>query len=240
MISLFGTALVLGLAGSLHCIGMCGPLYIRFQLQEQHTLWNKVLYFGGKTLSYGVLGLLVGMLGKAFSLGGSHLALFSNQQILAVVSGVALLLITIYPFLLNKISFNPMLQKGFQKLQQLSARIPSGLFSLLSGMLNGLLPCGLVYAALAMAVVNHQGMNSFLFMVFFGIGTIPSLVLLQLINKGIGQRGRLILKNSSFYLSLVVAAFLILRGMNLGIPYVSPHMDTQTHEMSCCERPKHK
>lgn len=239
MITLLGSALLLGLAGSLHCIGMCGPLYIRFQLNEHQTVWSKVSYFGGKTLSYGVLGLLAGILGKAFSVGGAQLNIFNNQQILAVVAGVALLLITMYPFLLRKISFNPSLQKGFQKLQQVSHRIPTMLYSLLSGVLNGLLPCGLVYAALAMAVVNHQGMDSFLFMVSFGIGTIPSLVLLQLINKGIGMKGRTMLRNSSFYLSLVVAAFLILRGMNLGIPYVSPHMDTHTHEMSCCERPRH-
>lgn len=239
MITLLGTALLLGLAGSLHCIGMCGPLYIRFQMNEHQTVWNKVAYFMGKTLSYGLLGLIAGVLGKAFSVGSTRLNLFNNQQVLAVVSGVVLLLITVYPFLLKRVSFNPALQKGFQQLQVASNRIPSMLYSVFSGILNGLLPCGLVYAALAMAVVNHQGMDSFLFMVSFGIGTIPSLVLLQLINKGIGVKGRMVLRNSSFYLSMLVAAFLILRGMNLGIPYVSPHLDAQTHEMSCCERPRH-
>lgn len=239
MMTLLGTALLLGLAGSLHCMGMCGPLYIRFQINAHHTVWNKILYFAGKTLSYGALGMVAGMFGKAFSLGGNQIKLFNNQQVLAVLAGVFLLLITIYPYLLQKISFNPTLQKGFQKLQSMATTIPSGLFSMLSGVLNGLLPCGLVYAALALAVVNHQGMDSFLFMVSFGIGTIPSLLLLQLLHKGIGQKGRTLLRNSSFYLSLVVSVFLILRGMNLGIPYVSPHVDAQTHEMSCCERPRH-
>jgi sulfite exporter TauE/SafE len=108
----------------------------------------------------------------------------------------------------------------------------------LMGMLNGLLPCGLVYTALIGATVVADVRQSALFMVVFGIGTAPALIAVALTGKLVSIKFRSLFTRALPALSIAVALLLILRGMNLGIPLISPKIDhTIVHQetMDCCK-----
>jgi sulfite exporter TauE/SafE len=107
------------------------------------------------------------------------------------------------------------------------------------GFVNGLLPCGLVYAALAAAMVTATPIQGMLFMVFFGLGTMPALTSIIILKSKNNFAWRKYITKSSYYISIFVGVLLILRGLNLGIPYVSPGLNAETQEMSCCHKPKH-
>ncbi len=231
MMTIIFSALILGLAGSLHCIGMCGPLVMAmpFKGENPQGVWfTSIMYHVGKTLTYGWLGLLVGTVGSGFTY-------FKWQQNLSIIAGLVLLGFTVIPILKKKFNLGLPLNKAFSTLYAASSGIPKPLFLFLLGMLNGLLPCGLVYAALAGAAVSASAWNGFVFMTFFGLGTIPSLTSVIVFQQKVSPSLRKIFSRSSFYISLLMAIFLLLRGMNLGIPYVSPKIVEKG--VSCCSKP---
>lgn len=226
------TALVLGLAGSLHCMGMCGPLVMSMPFrnaQGRMSASSILFYHLGKLTTYSSLGLVAGLLGRSF-------AIFHWQQALSLLAGIVLLLLTFIPILKKRMSFGGVLSPLFSRLHSISQQLPNTLFLFLSGLLNGLLPCGLVYAAIAGAAATADVMDAVLFMFFFGVGTIPSLSSVILLQQKINLRYRQLFSRSAFYLSVTVGVLLLLRGMNLGVPYISPHLNTETMEMSCCHR----
>lgn len=231
MMTIIFSALILGLAGSLHCIGMCGPLVMAmpFKSENPQGVWlTSIMYHVGKTLTYGWLGLLIGTVGSGFTY-------FKWQQNLSIFAGLVLLGFTVIPILKKKFNLGLPLNKAFSRLYAASSGIPKPLFLFLLGMLNGLLPCGLVYAALAGAAVSASAWNGFVFMTFFGLGTIPSLTSVIVFQQKVSPSLRKIFSRSSFYISLLMAIFLLLRGMNLGIPYVSPKIVEKG--VSCCSKP---
>lgn len=226
------TAFILGLAGSLHCIGMCGPLVMSLPFRkEQGTLSASRFFFYhiGKLTTYSAFGAVAGLLGSSF-------AFFHWQQALSFIAGGALLLLTLLPFLKRKLSFGTTVSTLYARLHQRATQLPSSVYLFLSGLLNGLLPCGLVYAALAGAAATGHLYSAILFMFFFGLGTMPSLSSVIFLQHKMQWKYRSLLSKSSMYLSLAVALLLLLRGMNLGIPYVSPHINDTATEMSCCHR----
>lgn len=113
---------------------------------------------------------------------------------------------------------------------------PSIHYFLLLGFLNGLLPCGLVYAALAGAMATGSPITGWAFMLFFGLGTMPSLSILIFSTKIFHHLAKIFLKSSTI-LSIFIGILLIFRGLNLGIPYISPSFNSHTHQMSCCHKP---
>ncbi|HSC53146.1 MAG TPA: sulfite exporter TauE/SafE family protein [Phnomibacter sp.] len=224
------SAAVLGFAGSLHCVGMCGPIALSVPLAGSGA--NKslgiLIYFLGKTLTYAILGALFGLLGH-------QLALAGWQQALSLVLGSAMLLfalITIFKpsifhsnaltlYIGNKLS--PLIGK-FLNQQRLSA-------SFMLGMLNGLLPCGLVYIALSTAVASGSVWLSAGFMAVFGIATIPLMLMLVLFATQLSTVYRSRVRKWLPVFTAVIAVLLILRGLDLDIPYVSPHLNG-LHETS--------
>jgi len=104
----------------------------------------------------------------------------------------------------------------------------------LIGLLNGLLPCGLVYIALAGAIVSSGPYEGALYMFLFGLGTIPVLLSATLAGNVIGTRFRNMVKKSVPYFILLIAVLFILRGLNLGIPYISPKMEAKKNHPACC------
>jgi uncharacterized protein len=215
--------LLLGAFSSLHCIGMCGPLALALPVKHL-PVWQQriaaLMYNGGRIVTYALFGLLFGIAGR-----GLYMAGF--QQWLSIISGAVILVFIINYYLLRK-SWQPkwtiQLHATVQQLMIRTLRSDRKGAYVLLGMINGLLPCGMVYVALAAALNFREVQQSVLFMSAFGAGTIPLMLLLSIAGSSFSfsLRGRI--KRAVPYLMTVMAVLLIMRGMNLGIPFISPVM----------------
>jgi sulfite exporter TauE/SafE len=166
------TALLIGLAGSLHCAGMCSPLVLAATSNKPFLL-SKIIYNSGRVLVYAVMGAFAGAM-------GSILPVHREQNIVSVVVGILLLLIGVgviknvrVPFLdkwIGKVISN--VKSYFGKF----LKVKSGWATFLLGTLNGIMPCGLTYMALAYCVVLPSAKAGFLFMLVFGLGTWPVMI----------------------------------------------------------------
>lgn len=216
---MYWSAFVFGLVGSFHCVGMCGPIVLAV---PGKTILSKLLYNIGRTVTYAIMGLIIGIIGEGFSLAG-------YQQILSILVGAAMLLIVIFTKYKH---FDLPLSGAVSKLWIFSKKKLTPLFKsesafapFLIGIINGLLPCGLVYAAIFAAVAMGGMVESSLYMVLFGLGTAPLLIALSVFGNFLTPAIRSRFNKAVPYLLGVVAVLIILRGLNLGIPYVSPKMD---------------
>ena len=235
------SAFVLGIMGSFHCAGMCGPIAIALPLHG-NTLPQKIfggtLYNIGRTITYGIMGALFGMLGQ-----GIHLLGF--QQKVSVVMGALMIISVLFPALFRSqysldkslFSFVGKLKKSIGKL--FAVRSFQSLFFI--GLLNGLLPCGLVYVAIAGAINTGSVISGSLFMILFGVGTIPLLLLASLASDAIGQRVRSKMQRAVPYFVFFLGVLFVLRGMSLGIPYISPTAEKlapkeMVEKGSCCKK----
>ena len=222
MIALLTSALLLGFAGSFHCLGMCGPIVVALPLHG-NTLTQKIyggtLYDLGRTVTYGVMGAIFGLLGQGLELVGF-------QQVVSVVMGVLMVISVLFPSLfrnqydLTKSSFKLVgkLKKSISNM--FSVRSFQSLFII--GLLNGLLPCGLVYIALAGALATGNAATGTLYMVLFGLGTIPMLLALGVAGNVVSAQARKKINRLIPVLVVIVGIFFILRGLNLNIPFLSP------------------
>jgi sulfite exporter TauE/SafE len=223
-------AFSLGLAGSLHCVGMCGPLVLALPGGRDKSLprrlFGRLAYNLGRTVTYAIMGLLAGAFGHVVQ----HVGL---QQFVSILLGV-LLLATV--FLSSRHAPAWVVQRITVPLQKALAGLlkrdgARGLFEI--GLLNGLLPCGLVLAALAGASLQVGPLRGALYMALFGLGTTPLLFALSLGGLSLrSPRLRPVLNNIIPAVTCTVAVLLILRGLNLGIPFISPNLSTPG--ASCC------
>ncbi len=237
MIQLTLAAFMMGILGSFHCVGMCGPLALSLPLKSENRFakfYGALLYNSGRIVTYSLFGLLFGAIGKT-------VAVFGFQQWLSVILGILIIAFVILPKKMN------VLQKGNAGLwfyertraalgKLFIQRTDGSLF--LIGLLNGLLPCGLVYMAAAGAVATGDISSSVLFMAFFGLGTLPVMWMVAFfgnyVSVGIRQR----IRRAYPYMMMLMACLLILRGMGLGIPYVSPKAnDEKAQAIECCAKP---
>lgn len=216
------TALTIGLVGSLHCLGMCGPIAIALPLHRDNWLMKisgGLLYNSGRIITYGILGAIFGLLGRGIQMAGL-------QQWASIILGIVMILSVIFPVVFReKIKIEKVftgyagrLIGRFRKL--FSKRTLGNL--LFIGLLNGLLPCGLVYMAIAGAINTNSVVTGIAFMVAFGIGTTPALLLLSLAGNVVtaGFRKKAVKIIPVFI--VILGIIFILRGLSLGIPYVSP------------------
>lgn len=102
------------------------------------------------------------------------------------------------------------------------------------GLLNGLLPCGLVYVACAGATATGHPWSGARYMLVFGAGTVPLMLAISLSGRLVPSALRLKLRQAVPICILLVAALLILRGLSLGIPYLSPDLSSGPGGSSCC------
>ncbi|HLP20289.1 MAG TPA: sulfite exporter TauE/SafE family protein, partial [Chitinophagales bacterium] len=168
-------ALTIGFVGSLHCIGMCGPIALALPVYGQgvfNRIAGPLLYNTGRIITYGFLGMLFGLLGKGFVIGG-------YQQLLSIILGILILASMLLPASIkSRLGMTKIIAPFIAKIKSLLGRFlkqrTAGSF-LIIGLLNGLLPCGLVYLAIAGAIATGDVINSGAFMMAFGIGTIPAL-----------------------------------------------------------------
>ena len=216
------TAVILGLLGSFHCVGMCGPIAFLLPLDRTNSFkrYSQLfLYHFGRIFTYSILGVLFGMLGK-----GLHL--FGFQQQLSIIIGILMILVIIIPQKnLQKYSFSRPVYKAISKVKsalgsQLKKRTPDTFFTI--GFLNGFLPCGLVYMAVFGAIATGSLWQGSLYMVGFGLGTIPLMTTAIYLGNFLKGTVRTKIRKSIPVFVVIVGCFFILRGMGLGIPYVSP------------------
>lgn len=220
--SLFFAGFLFGLIGNFHCLGMCGPLLISLQqnrVRSEHGVIKSFLYQLGRIFSYVFLGLILGFLGEGFFIGGL-------LQALSICLGVLLFLHALNHFValpfLGKSNF---LFAAYQKLQSLILPLLNkGSFSstFILGALNGMLPCGLVYMGLAGAMASGSWFYGLQFMGGFGLGTVPVMLFLMLGWLNLSEKLRGSMLRVIPGLQLLMALLLIMRGLNLGLPYVSP------------------
>ncbi|MDZ7607987.1 MAG: sulfite exporter TauE/SafE family protein [Cyclobacteriaceae bacterium] len=218
------TALAIGFVGSFHCIGMCGPIALALPMSQNsrlHLVSGRVLYNLGRAFTYAGIGLLAGLIGQSLSLAGI-------QQAVSIVSGVLILIIVLIPSSVSqKLSllkpaygFTSLLKRKFRSL--LTKKSLRSLFYI--GVINGFLPCGLVYLALAGAVAMAGILEGAAYMFLFGLGTIPVMLAVSLAGNFVSQKLRIRINRWIPAIMVVLAVLFILRGLNLGIPYISPEL----------------
>jgi len=230
---MLAAAFVLGVAGSAHCIGMCGPIALAVPSPSPHwsaRLGSTVILNSGRLFTYALLGLAFGAFGAGLRLAGL-------QQGVSIVAGVVLLLSVALPGAVERWLPHGRLSILIGRFRGLLARnlrrtTPEALF--LSGALNGLLPCGLVYAAAIGSVATGSLTAGVAFMVLFGLGTWPALVAIRMGGGLLGSEVRPLLRKVSPYLVSAVAVLMILRGLELGIPFVSPAAIVDPMEVGVC------
>lgn len=220
----------LGILGSLHCVGMCGPLALALPVHHKATVQKYTsifLYNLGRAITYALMGVAFGILGKSFSV-------FQTQQAISVVAGILMLILVLYSFLWHKnVVLFPRWEQGIRKaLQHVLQGEKHTYHFLLIGLLNGFLPCGLVYIALAASIAAGSVAYSSLYMFVFGVSTFPVMISIMLLGKFISISLRNKLNKAMPYMLGLVAILLILRGLNLGIPYISPK--DEGHKKTCC------
>jgi uncharacterized protein len=219
-------ALTLGFLGSFHCIGMCGPIALSLPIPAHKSfsrLINILFYNFGRVITYSLLGAIFGLIGQSF-------LLFGFQQYLSVIMGIIILLAVVLsylPFYKGKLSSKLYAQMAMLKNVLASLFKKKGLYSVFGiGLLNGLLPCGLVYMAMAGSLATGSYLNGAFFMGVFGLSTIPVMLSLSLIGNVISLQFRKNIQKAVPFILSAMALLLILRGLNLGIPYISPKLNT--------------
>ncbi|WP_293296799.1 sulfite exporter TauE/SafE family protein [Allomuricauda sp.] len=216
------SALVLGLLGSLHCLGMCGPIAFMLPLDQTNQVKKTAqlsIYHFGRLLAYGVIGVLFGLLGKGLSL-------FGIQQKLSIGIGALMIVLVLVPakYLNGHKLLTPIysiIGKVKSKLgAELKKKTPDTFLTI--GFLNGFLPCGLVYMALLGAIAMGSPVEGGLYMMIFGLGTVPlmSLVVYSrgMFNTSIKSKIQKLIP----VFVVIIGVLFIVRGLGLGIPYVSP------------------
>lgn len=224
--SLLIIALTLGLASSLHCVGMCGPIAFSLGLNPENkfdfTLRNLTYQFGRVT-TYSLLGASLGIIGYSVSFAGL-------QNPLSIAIGIMMILMALLP---KNLGADHLGMKPFSRLMY---KIKTGLGKFLrrknysslyiTGWLNGLLPCGAVYAALTGSMAMGSIGGGALFMACFGLGTIPLMFASVLAGNVVSLQTRQKILKFLPYLMVLLGILFILRGLNLSIPYVSPTLES--------------
>jgi len=231
--SVFEIGFLMGLLGSVHCIGMCGPLVMALPISQKSTFQKfsaLTLYHAGKMVSYGILGLLFGLFGSQFPV-------FGFQRNISIVIGVTMLLYVLYVFVLKPKHFQlGIFNNYYNQIVKLLSRLfksKSGISFLFIGLLNGLLPCGMIYLALSSSMATQNIWRGGLLMFFFGLGTMPALLMVAIGGQYMGFSFRKKLQSLLPVFILGMGVLLILRGLNLGIPYLSPIAGIGTQVISC-------
>jgi len=229
-------AFLVGLVGSLHCIGMCGPIAIALPVPDSSNLsffTGRILYNLGRVVTYAFLGAVLGLVGSKIALAGA-------QQIVSIVLGVVIIIAVLLPQKYkNYFAQHPVIQKLSHPLKSnIGVLFSKGTFSamFLIGILNGFLPCGLVYVALAGAIASGNAISGAAVMILFGLGTVPAMFAASVFGKFINIGIRTKIRKAVPVLAIILGVIFILRGMNLGIPMLSPKVSTQTEassEMEC-------
>ena len=216
------SAFILGLLGSFHCVGMCGPIAFMLPVDRSNTfkkITQIAIYHFGRLLAYSIIGLVFGLIGKS-------LYIFGLQQQLTIIIGVLMILVVLIPQqTFNKYNFSRPVYRLISKVKSAlgSAMKKKTMDTFLTiGFLNGFLPCGLVYMALFAAIAGGNAINGILYMAVFGLGTIPLMTTTIYFSQFLKGKARQRIQKAIPVFVILIGALFILRGLGLGIPYLSP------------------
>ena len=216
------SAFILGLLGSFHCVGMCGPIAFMLPVDRSNTfkkITQIAIYHFGRLLAYSIIGLVFGLIGKS-------LYIFGFQQQLTIIIGVLMILVVLIPQqTFNKYNFSRPVYRLISKVKSAlgSAMKKKTMDTFLTiGFLNGFLPCGLVYMALFAAIAGGNALNGILYMAVFGLGTIPLMTTTIYFSQFLKGKARQRIQKAIPVFVILIGALFILRGLGLGIPYISP------------------
>lgn len=216
------SAFILGLLGSLHCVGMCGPIAFMLPVGKSNSFQKFIqvsLYHIGRLVAYASIGLVFGIIGHSF-------ATFGVQQQLSILIGIIMILMVVLPQKqLNRFKITQPIYRFIGKVKNElgSAFKKDSYFNFFQlGFLNGLLPCGLVYMAVFASVATANLAQSSLYMLLFGLGTVPMMTGVIYFKSFIQQVTRFNFRKVIPYAVVLIGLLFILRGLGLGIPYVSP------------------
>ncbi len=216
------SALIFGLLGSFHCIGMCGPIAFMLPVARNNPLqklFHIFLYHSGRLFSYGIIGYAFGLVGKGLSL-------FGFQQQLSIIMGLLMIAVVLLPAgKFEKYNFSKPVLKTIGRIKSslgeaLKRKSPDTFISI--GVLNGFLPCGLVYMAAFGAIASGSIYEGSLYMLFFGLGTIPLMTITVYFGGIISGVARKRIQRLIPVFIVLVGMMFVLRGLGLGVPYLSP------------------
>jgi len=213
------SALILGLMGSMHCLAMCGPLVLTLNAKKSQTSLEKFYYNAGRISTYCLMGIIAGLFG-----GGLEWAI--GQQFLSITSGILLLFGLLITWMGSE-SYISWIPKLFARIKLKMGNLLNGpsVNMWWFGVYNGMLPCGLTYVALAAAISTGNLLQAVLFMALFGLGTSPMMWMIvssfQRLNLPWASANKIV---RAF--TWLLAILLIVRGLNLGIPYISPQVNS--------------
>jgi len=216
------SAFILGLLGSFHCIGMCGPIAFLLPVDRSNSLKKFTQVFSynfGRLFTYALIGLIFGMIGKSLYIFGLH-------QHLSIIIGVIMIVAVLIPsHLTNKL-------KPVQPIYRMISKVKSALGNALKkkttdtfltiGFLNGFLPCGLVYMAVFGSLATGQAVMRSLYMILFGLGDIPLMTAAVYLGKFLNTKMKQNIQKAIPVFVILIGVLFILRGLGLGIPYISP------------------
>lgn len=222
-------AFLIGLLGSVHCVGMCGPLMISFTGKPgKRAFWSFLLYHSGRILVYAVIGIFFGLI-------SSSVRFFEAQQYFSIGLGVAMIVIFGLPKVRNRVE-GWYYQSWFY--QSAKSKL-TGYFStrirwFASGLLNGFLPCGLIYLAAAGAMLSRDMLSAASYMIVFGLGTVPALASLSLFRNFLPRFFKHV-SNLITPIALVSGLLLIARGVFVASPDLNALLQAQiSNVVSAC------
>jgi len=215
------SALIFGLLGSFHCIGMCGPIAFMLPVDREKPIKRFLQitsYHLGRLFTYSLIGLLFGFLGKGFYF-------FGFQQQLSIIVGLLMILVILFPKILQRLSLSKKISTVILKIKnslgkELRKKGNDTFFTI--GFLNGFLPCGLVYMAIFGALTTSNAFTGSLYMFLFGIGTIPLMTAFVYLGNFTKGNFRKNIQKAIPVMVVFIGALFIVRGLGLGIPFLSP------------------
>lgn len=229
------SAFILGLLGSFHCVGMCGPIAFMLPVDRTNS-FRKITqiftYHFGRLLAYSIIGLFFGLVGKS-------LYIFGFQQQLSIAIGVLMIIVVLIPVqTFNKYNFSKpvynIISKVKSSLGKALKKKTADTF-LTIGFLNGFLPCGLVYMAVFASLAMQSTTQGSLYMVLFGLGTIPLMTTAIYIGKFLNIKAKQRIQKAIPVFVIIIGLLFIIRGLGLDIPYLSPAPITEiaTGQIEC-------
>jgi sulfite exporter TauE/SafE len=201
---------------------MCGPIAMMLPVDHQNEAKKAtqiITYHLGRLSAYATIGLVFGLLGRGFFLAGL-------QQKMSIFIGLAMILVALIPErVFSKYNFSKPVYKVISRIKsslgnQFKNRSYKSLFTI--GLLNGFLPCGMVYVALFGAIAMQSASYGVVYMLLFGLGTVPLMTIVVYINSLIKLPFRNKIQKAIPYVAVIIGVLFILRGLGLGIPYISP------------------
>ena len=216
------TALLFGLLGSFHCVGMCGPIAFLLPVDRTNN-YKKIgqifLYHFGRVLAYSIIGIVFGLVGKSLNL-------FGFQQQLSILIGALMIAVVFIPIkIFNRYNFSKPIYRVVSKVKsalgkELKKKTPDTFLTI--GFLNGFLPCGLVYMAVFGAIASGNALQGGLYMAMFGLGTIPLMTSAIYLGNFLNGQVRQRIRRAIPVFVVIIGCLFIVRCLGLGIPYISP------------------